>query len=200
VGEIRNASIAISAISEHPENYRRHPDEQVERLQASLARFGQVRSVVVQEGAPGKYLMVAGHGVMKAAIEEELTELRADIIPADWSPEQVAGYLIADNMGGAEDDRAALAKLLSEQRDQGFDLASLGSSEDELDTLLAELRALDGIPDFDALVDPSGGGESSDMSWHVTVTIDDPDQRDELVAQLREMGYTPEVTSVRALV
>jgi len=197
---IRNATIQISEITAHPENYRRHPDEQVERLQASLARFGQVRSVVVQEGAPGHYLMVAGHGVMQAAIEQELDELRADIIPADWTPEQVAGYLIADNMGGAEDDRAALAKLLQEQQSHGFDLESMGSSQDELDTLLAELRAMEGMPDFDALVDPSGGGESSDMSWNVIVSVNSPDERETLVSQLREMGYSPEVTSVRALV
>src|SRR5260221_407953 len=95
--DITNAVVAIDALKAHPRNYKRHPEQQIGRLATSITRFGQVRSIVVQEGAGGRYVIVAGHGLVEAAKRENLTELRADIIPASWTPEQVEGYLIADN-------------------------------------------------------------------------------------------------------
>lgn len=111
------------------------------RLSASLARFGQVRSIVVQSGADGRYLLVAGHGLAQAARERGLTELRADVIPATWTPQQVEGYLITDNetTRGADDDLVALAAMLEEQRAAGENLEALGYSDDELAGLLEEL-------------------------------------------------------------
>jgi len=197
MSEIVNRVVPISELSPHPRNYRKHPDEQIEKLRASIARFGQVRSAVAQQGAPNQFLMVAGHGVLEAAIAEGLTELRIDVIPADWTPEQVEGYLIADNQSGAEDDIRQLAVLLQEQQAAGFDLAALGSDDVALEGLLAQIRALDGMPNFDALVDPTEGGNASAVSWNVSVVTRSPDARDALVSQLREMGYEPEVTSVR---
>lgn len=138
---IAHGAVPIDALAPHPRNYRRHPDEQLARLAASLARFGQVRSIVVQAGAPGRYLVVAGHGIVEAARRNGLTELAADIIPADWTAEQVEGYLVADNehARGADDDLIALAELLEGQRHAGYALESLGYDADELDTLLQEL-------------------------------------------------------------
>lgn len=135
---IQHATLPLDALQPHPRNYRRHPDMQLDRLAASLARFGQVRSIVVQAGAPGRYLVVAGHGVVEAARRlGSVRELRADVIPADWTPEQVEGYLVADNQhaAGADDDLARLAELLQAQADAGYDLDALGSSDEELAAL-----------------------------------------------------------------
>lgn len=131
-----NRILPIARLVPHPDNYRAHPDEQIAQLAASLARFGQGRSIVVQETGAG-YLIVAGHGVVEAAKQLDYTELRADILPADWTAEQVKGYLIADNelSKNASEDEAGLLALLQEQLEAGFDLASLGSSEDGMATL-----------------------------------------------------------------
>ena len=64
--EIVNRVVPLEAIKAHPRNYQQHPESQIAELMASLRRFGQVRSLVVQE-QDGSYLMVAGHGVMEAA-------------------------------------------------------------------------------------------------------------------------------------
>jgi ParB-like chromosome segregation protein Spo0J len=37
----------IDTLSPHPRNYNQHPPAQIERLAASLSRFGQVRPIVV---------------------------------------------------------------------------------------------------------------------------------------------------------
>ncbi len=133
--------IALGDLSPHPSNYRSHPDEQVRDIMASLVRFGPTRSIVVQEGPQG-YLTVAGHGVVEAARRLGVHFLRADIIPADWTPEQVKGYLIADNLHAqkAVDDEAQLAQLLQEQQAMGYLLASLGTDEFALKDMLANLH------------------------------------------------------------
>lgn len=162
MSEIKNIVIPITALKPHPRNYKIHPEKQIGRLRASVARFGQVRSIVAQEGANGSYLLVAGHGLTKAAKEEGLKELRVDVIPADWTPEQVEGYLVADNLLGAtaEDDSTALAQILQEQANSGFDLATLGSSQEDLDALLASL-ANDYLEDEPT---PGAGGDDFDIT------------------------------------
>ena len=138
--EIINRVIPLGAIKAHPRNYQRHPESQIAELMASLQRFGQVRSLVVQE-QDGSYLMVAGHGVMEAARRLEWEELRADVLPATWTAEQVMAYLVADNelAKQAEPDEVQLATLLKELEAAEFGLEGLGWDEDELEALIDEL-------------------------------------------------------------
>jgi hypothetical protein len=137
---IQNTMIKLADLAPHPSNYRTHPESQIQDLMASLLRFGQVKSIVIQEGPHP--LCVAGHGIVEAARRLDYSALRADVIPADWSPADVKGYLIADNQHAANalDDEAQLSALLQEQREAGFDLSSLGSSEDELQAILDRLE------------------------------------------------------------
>jgi ParB-like chromosome segregation protein Spo0J len=136
----QNKIIALDELIPHPDNYRSHPDEQVQNLVLSLQRFGQGRSIVIQD-SPGKKLIVAGHGIVEAAKSLKWPELRADVLPADWTPEAIRGYLIADNQHsqGASDDDTMLAQLLQEQQDAGFDLASLGTDDETLRQMLEAL-------------------------------------------------------------
>ena len=164
---VTHATVPLDALHPHPRNYRQHPESQIGRLAASLARFGQVRSVVVQAGADGRYLLVAGHGLAEAAKREGLTELHADVIPPHWTPEQIEGYLIADNESSreADDDLTQLAAMLEEQRNAGYHLESLGFSDDDLTALLEQLAedalAQNSGRDVD---DPDGGGDDFDTT------------------------------------
>lgn len=148
---IVNRLVALDVLEPHPDNYNRHPESQVLQLAASLKRFGFVESIAVQEGAGERYLIVSGHGIVEAAkrivsgqveasdeLKVSLTQIRADIIPADWSPTQIKGYLIAANNRNSEPDSVMLARLLDEQREQGFEIESLGYDNALLDALLAE--------------------------------------------------------------
>lgn len=136
----QNKIVPLDKLTAHPRNYRSHPEAQVSKLVSSLVRFGQGRSIVVQDGPQG-YLIVAGHGIVEAAKKLQYTELRADILPADWAPEQISGYLIADNLHSqdAQDDESLLAELLQEQQNAGFDLASLGTDDESLRQMLESL-------------------------------------------------------------
>lgn len=112
-----NRVVTLDQIAPHPDNYNKHPKKQISDLRASLRKFGQVRSVVVQAPVDsGRYLCVAGHGLTEAAAAEGLTELRADVLPADWPPHKVRAYLVADNNHAkrSEVDEAQLAAMVGD--------------------------------------------------------------------------------------
>jgi len=138
----QNRVVSVHRLVPHARNYRKHPPEQIERLVASLQRFGQGRSICVQDGADA-LTIVAGHGVVEAVLALGWHDIRADILPADWTDEQITGYLVADNLHEqfAEDDEGILLQLLQEQQDVGFSLESLGTGEAELQQLIEERTA-----------------------------------------------------------
>lgn len=132
-----NQTVALSAIHANPRNYNRHPARQIERIAASLATFGQPRSIVVWRST-----ILAGHGVVEAARSLGWTDLRADVL-ADEYPEHLAlAYVVADNELSrlADPDEAALAQLLDEARaeDAGL-LAAMGYSDQEFEMLIARV-------------------------------------------------------------
>jgi ParB-like chromosome segregation protein Spo0J len=137
----QNKIVPVVMLYPHPRNYRQHPPSQIQKIKASLERFGQGRSIVVQGNADTTYTIVAGHGVFEAAQGLGWTELRADILPPEWTDDQVTGYLVADNnlSKGASDDDELLAELLQAQSNAGYDLASLGTDAEELRQMLEAL-------------------------------------------------------------
>jgi len=136
----QNKIISLNSLVPHPRNYHVHPQMQIDSLVKSLQRFGQGRSIVVQD-SPDKLIIVAGHGIVEAAQALKWKELRADILPADWTDTQVEGYLIADNEHSKEasDNEDLLAMLLQEQQHAGYDLASLGTDDEALRQMLEAL-------------------------------------------------------------
>jgi len=153
MSKITNALIPIDAITPHPRNYRSHPDTQLTYLQASHERFGQYRSVVLWSRPRGKYVTVAGHGIIEAMRQRGVTEIRADVLPQNTPQTEIDAILIADNniAQHASDDDALLAQLLQEQQNAGFDLAALGSDDETLRQMLeslgTEMLNGDGAPD-----------------------------------------------------
>jgi len=137
---ITNKRVALTQLHPHPGNYRHHPAKQMKHLQASYRRFGQFRSIVVQQGAPNTYLIVAGHGMVEAMRAEGAQEVHIDILPPDLAPTEINAIMVADNRLSqlAEDDEVALLDLLQEQ--QGFDLFSVGYDDGELQKLLQNSR------------------------------------------------------------
>ena len=147
---VQNRVIAVGLLDAHPENYRQHPERQIAGIRASLRVFGQPRSIVVQElatenteGAEKRYTIVAGHGVKLAAEAEGWAALRCDVLPADWPPQKIKAYLVADNELGrlADNDDAQLAALIEEAR--AYDdklLAAMGYDAQELGELLKSIE------------------------------------------------------------
>lgn len=154
--EIERTVVPIDTVYPHTENYKKHPDIQLNSLKASLLRFGQVKSVVVQRtaGTDSAYILLAGHGLTQAAQElladpQYATNARVNswrdswavvVVPSSWTQLEAKAYMVADNEIAAKalTDETALAALLEEQRNDA-DLLSVGYTEQELDAMLSRL-------------------------------------------------------------
>ena len=155
--EITNQLVPVAGCKPHPENYNRHDDWQIEDLRLSLKKFGQVRSIVVQDAGDGSFLLVAGHGVHEAARRERFADLRADVIPEGWTPAQVLAYLAADNQLARHGmpDEAQLAAIVAQvEAEADAELARLAAGgEERMQQLLAEARKIDPAEDPGAQID-----------------------------------------------
>jgi hypothetical protein len=138
---IMQNSIPLDQIIPHPRNFRQHPESQLKQLEASYERFGQFRSIVVQAQPTGPFLLVAGHGIVEAMRRKGAREARCDVLPSNMPEADVDAIMVADNLLPlqAVDDEVLLAQLLQEQQEAGYDLAALGSDEETLRQMLANL-------------------------------------------------------------
>jgi ParB-like nuclease domain len=116
----------------NPRNPRRHSDEQIERLMASLRRDGQTKPVLARLA---NHMLIAGHGVTRAAIQLGWTEIRALL----WDVDQATAdrVMLADNRLGdlSEHDAGRVAELLRGM--DPTDYFAAGFSPDEAAKLFA---------------------------------------------------------------
>lgn len=128
-------------------NPRTHPDWQIAQIAASIMQFGFVNPILV--GPDG--VLIAGHGRLMAAQRLGLEQVPV-IVLGHLSDAERRALVVADNQIAANAgwDRDLLTGLLSELRDEGFDLEVTGFSDDELADLLA------GLGDDDTRVTPPG--------------------------------------------
>ena len=124
--------------AENPENYRAHPEEQLDVLEQSLERFGVFRNVVARPDGT----ILAGHGILRAAQRRGLTEFPTVVF--DGSDAEARALMVADNEQSrlAQDDEAQLGALLSGLSDEGL-LAVTGHDDDSLAALLADVAGDD---------------------------------------------------------
>jgi DNA modification methylase len=131
------------ALHQDPANARAHGPENMDAIQASLARFGQAEPLVVHAGT-GR--VIGGNG--RLAAMRKLGWEHADVVELDLDSVDATALGIALNRTGelAEWDDEALSKLLASLRDQGA-LDGVGFSDAELDELLAQFD--DGVNDIE---------------------------------------------------
>jgi ParB-like chromosome segregation protein Spo0J len=160
-----NQVIRLADFRPHPRNYNQHPAEQIDKLAASLAAFGQVRSVVVWRG-----WFLAGTGLALAAQRLGWAELRADVLPDDYPETKALAYLAADNelARQSDPDLAQLAAILEESAAaDGALLLAIGYSDAEYDRMLGEL-AVTALSDA---TPAEGSGQSRGMTNDPTKQI-----------------------------
>jgi DNA modification methylase len=138
----------VSELVPYDRNPRTHSEEQITQLAASIAEFGFVNPVLVDNEAG----IIAGHGRLRAAQKLGL-ECVPVIVLDHLSPAQRKAYLIADNRlaESAGWDEEKLRIVMEELEAEGFDLELTGFSDDELRDILAdpdEVRS--GLTDEDA--------------------------------------------------
>ena len=131
-------------------NSRKHSDEQVAQIAASIKEFGWTNPILV-DGDNG---LIAGHGRLLAA-----RKLGMDKVPvielSHLSELQKKALIIADNKLALNSDwdNELLMIELSGLNDEDYDLSVLGFDQDELDALLNPIEPTTGLTDEDAVPD-----------------------------------------------
>lgn len=133
--QVKLETVPVDKLRPNAKNPRTHSDSQIEELRASIREFGFLNPLLID----GKYNVIAGHGRLKAALLEGMTELPCVSIEG-LTKTQIKAYTIADNKlalnAGWNDDW--LKADLTELKDDGFDLNTIGFSDDEFNDLMYE--------------------------------------------------------------
>lgn len=120
-------------------NSKKHPQAQIDKLAASIAKFGIANTIQVE--ADGT--IIAGHGRWLAAKQLGWTHVNV-IVRSDLSREQAAALRIADNQTVSTDyDTELLKAELLVLKDADMDLTGLGLDDDELSKLTADFGDID---------------------------------------------------------
>ncbi len=175
--------VKLTTLKAHPRNYREHPDDQLEHIEASIREHGFYRNVVAcRDGT-----ILAGHGVVQASKRLGLKEVPAILLDVDPEDPRAIKVLTGDNTLShlAEDDDRLLTELLKELH-ASDDLLGTGFDEQMLAMLAMVTRPESEIADKDEAAEWLGMPEFSTEAKRETLVIafDSTAERDELVAQL----------------
>ena len=126
-------TIAVAELSLDPSNVRKHSRRNLDAIKASLRKFGQQKPIVVD----AKGIVLAGNGTLTAAKELGWTEIQAT--RTELAGVEATAFAIADNRTAelAEWEEDKLGEVLRSLQDNGFDLAEIGYSKKDFDSLVA---------------------------------------------------------------
>jgi hypothetical protein len=126
---LRGLAVTVDSLITDPANSRQHPDRNIDALKNSLAKFGQMKPVVVRRA---DRVVMAGNGTLAAAKALGWPMLAAVIVDTDATT--AAAFAIADNRTAelATWDWEALGKTIDGLTQDGFNVDLLGFSADEL--------------------------------------------------------------------
>ena len=148
--------VKIGDLVPYINNSRKHSNEQIAQIAASIKEFGWTNPILV-DGEKG---IIAGHGRLYAAMRLKMEEVPV-IELAHLTPTQKKALIIADNKLAlnAEWDNELLTIELSELLADGFALEILGFNKEELNKLFD-------IPNFEpASEDEQGKLDELDPKW-----------------------------------
>jgi len=131
-------------------NARTHTDEQVAQVAASILEFGWTNPILVG----GDHVIIAGHARLLAARKLGMAEVPV-IVLDHLTPTQRRALVLADNRLAlnAGWDEEMLRVELASLKESDFDLDIVGFTDEEVEQLLANEPAHEGLTDDDAVPD-----------------------------------------------
>lgn len=120
---VKLQEVAIDLLKPYERNAKMHPQEQVEKLVASIKEFGFVTPCVIDE----EYNLIAGHGRVQAAKEMGLEAVPCVFVEG-LTEAQRRAFILADNRLGelGEWDMELVIDELQELEDMDFDIDLTG--------------------------------------------------------------------------
>jgi hypothetical protein len=131
--QLEEMLVPIDILKPHPENYKEHPEEQRQVLNASLQAFGWTIPICCNP----QNVIVRGHGMYMTALEKGYTHVPVEYVALD--DKQSKAYLIADNETNrkAVTNHGKMVDILSDLSEyDDFDMLATGFSPEEVDVFL----------------------------------------------------------------
>lgn len=143
------ATVPVVSLKDHPQNYKQHPDEQIDHIVKSIADNGFFRAIVVAKDNT----VLAGHGVKRAAIRGGHAFVPVIRTPFAFDDPRALKILAADNEIGrvAERDDKALTDLLDQILVNEGDLLGTGYDAFALGALKATTAPIGRRPNKEEL-------------------------------------------------
>jgi site-specific DNA-methyltransferase (adenine-specific) len=138
-------TLRIAELTLDPKNARQHDAKNLQAIEGSLKEFGQRKPIVITEAG----IIVAGNGTVTAAKNLGWETIEAVRVPADWTPDQVKAFALADNRTAelATWNSDVLNQQLDELEQAGFEVADWGFETPEVPIVDVETFE-DEVPDF----------------------------------------------------
>lgn len=139
--------IAIDLLKPHPQNYRQHPQDQIEHLKRSIEEHGFYRNIVIADDN----IILAGHGAVIAARELGFKTVPIVRVGVKSDSKKALKLMMGDNEIEhlAEQDDRLLSELLKLINDTDeTDLLGTGFDEQMLANLLYVTRPKSEIATF----------------------------------------------------
>lgn len=127
--------VSIDMLIPYVNNARTHSAEQLNKLRSSLREFGFINPVIIDRD----YNIIAGHGRVLAAREENITEVPCVFVD-HLTEAQKKAYILADNrmaMDAGWDEELLRVEIESLQA-EAFDVSLTGFEDQEIADLFAE--------------------------------------------------------------
>ena len=136
--------VPVGKLIPYQNNARTHSKEQINKLRSSIREFGFVNPVIIDR----EYNVIAGHGRIAAAREENITEVPCVFVD-HLTEAQKKAYILADNRMALDAgwDEDMLRVELEALEEMGYDLGLTGFDDKELAALFPAEKAQE--DDFD---------------------------------------------------
>jgi DNA modification methylase len=138
IGDFRDETRSVASLIPYARNSRKHSDESTAIIMGSIKEFGFTNRVLIDEEG----VIIAGHNRTLAAQRLGMTEIPCRVA-IGWTETQKKAYVILDNQSAIHEgttwDIDLLQGELVDLTNLGFEMPSLGFSEDQLKDLLEPL-------------------------------------------------------------
>jgi len=145
--------IDVDSLIPYPNNPKKHPEQQIDKIAGSIQEFGFTQPVVVDKNSQ----IIIGHGRVKAAKKLDMDKIPV-IERSDLTKAEVKALRLADNRVAESDWEAeSLAVELEEIDEVGGDLEATGFDEIEINGFIEE-------PDIDSFVEEDNSDDGVEES------------------------------------
>tara|TARA_R110000868_G_scaffold153165_2_gene378541 strand:+ start:172 stop:711 length:540 start_codon:yes stop_codon:yes gene_type:complete len=168
----------ISSLKFDPANSRKHDERNIKAIMDSLSMHGQRKPIVIYSD-----LIVAGNGTVEAAKRLGWSEIWVNNDSFE-SIEHAKAYAVQDNRTAelAAWDDEQLGDTLTELKDKGWELDTIGFNDFELQKIMNGETFIPDLPDEDDLKTP-------ETKYILTVTFQNDDEQRDLFEELKDRGF-----------